>query len=243
VNRLRITLIATGCATALAVGGVAPAFATDGPPTPEPSHSAASIGTVQQRGEAAIDKRVASLKAADIRVTDAKGLSSGDRSTILSTVTADLDGLAALRAKLAADTDVVSARADVKDIYTKFRVYAVAIPQSSIAIRADRISSTTSKRLQSEHDRLADRGADKTKLAAMQTDIDAANKDVEGLDAAALRVTPATYDSDHSVMTALRARSNDASSHEKDAAGIGRELGGAHRSHASSSTPSPSTTS
>lgn len=241
MNRSLLTgLVSVGAAAAMAVGAVAPAFAADGSPTPAPSHSAASLSAIQQHGEALIHARLASLGTAITRVTDAKDATAADRTKILGTLNADVTGLTALAAKIQADTTVAAARADVKSIFTAYRVYAVALPQSYIAIGADRIGDTAVPRLQSAHDRLQGRGADKAQLALMQNDITTAAQDVRGLNAEALAVTPAAYNADHSVMSAMRARLHDAVSRIKDAVRIGKALAGDHAAAPAPGTPAPS---
>ncbi len=242
MNRSLLTgLVSVGAATAMAVGAVAPAFAAEGTSAPTPSHSPASLSTIQQRGETLIHARLGSLATAITRVTDAKDATAADRTKILGTLNADVSGLAALAAKIQADTTVATARADVASIFTTYRVYAVALPQSYIAIGADRIGDTAVPKLQAAHDRLQGRGADKAQLALMQNDITTAAQDVRGLDAEALGVTPGAYNADHTVMAALRARLHDAASRIKDAVRIGKELAGERSSAAPhSATPSPS---
>ena len=238
-------IVSVGAATALAVGGVAPAFAADGTPAPKPTHATASLSAIQQRGATLISDRLASLGTAITRVTAAKDATASDRTKILDTLNSDKSGLSSLAAKIQADTSVATARADVKSIFTTYRVYAVALPQSYVAIGADRIADTAVPRLQSAHDRLQGRGADKAQLAVMQNDIDTAAQDVKGLDAEALAVTPAAFNADHSVMSALRARLKDAVAHVKAAAKIGKDLVGTKAPHASAPatpTPAPSTT-
>lgn len=241
MNRSLCTaIVSVGAATAIAVGGVAPAFAATGAPAPAATHAAASLSTVQQRGATLIAERLTSLGTAITRVTAAKDATASDRAKILGTLTSDKSALTALAAKIHADTSIATARADVASIFTTYRVYAVALPQSYIAIGADRIGDTAVPRLQSAHDRLQGRGADKAQLAVMQNDIDTAAQDVKGLDSEALAVTPAAFNADHSVMSALRARLKDAVAHIKAAAMIGKELVGLKAPHASAPvTPSP----
>jgi hypothetical protein len=233
-------IVTLGAATALTVGGVAPAFAADGSPASAATHAAASLSTIQQRGATLIAARLTSLGTAITRVTAAKDATASDRTKILDTLNSDKSGLTSLAAKIAADTSVATARADVASIFTTYRVYAVALPQSYIAIGADRIGDTAVPRLQSAHDRLQGRGADKAELAVMQNDINTAAQDVKGLDSEALAVTPAAFNADHSVMSAMRARLKDAIAHIKAAAMIGKKLVGEKAPQSSAPvTPSP----
>ena len=237
------TLAAAGCAAALAFGPVTPVSA-------ETTGAAASItipvaavdstqtlAALQQKGTTAIDTRLGDLRVAQDRVAAAAELTDADRAAIQATLEHDISGLTALRAKILADTDAKTAAADVQTIYTDYRVYAVVIPQSLIAAGADRLTSSAVPHLQSAHDRLAARGADTTQLATMQTAIDAASTDLDGLAAAALAVTPAAYNADHAIMPPLRARLDDASAQLRQAGAIARSLAAA-----AAPTPTPSAT-
>lgn len=238
--------IAAGCAAAIAVAAVSPAFATGAlgavsvgaagavspSPTPSSGRTPASLSTVQAKGFAAIDARLASLSTALSRIAAATGANPADQATLTARLTSTRSGLTALRATIAADTTVADAVRDVRSIYTRYRVYAVALPQARIALAADRLNSTTLPRLQKLHDRLAQRKADATRLAQMQTDIDTASAAVQGLPAAALAVTPAAYNADRTAMDGVRSRLTSARASAKAAAQIAKSLRG--------SVPAPS---
>jgi len=218
-----LLLAAPLLAGALITGVAAPAFA-DGSPSPTPSRTAASLSGLQAAGAADTSKRITSLTAAITRITAAKGLTDADRTTILDTLNADLTGMRSLASKIAADTTVAQARADVRSIFTQYRVYAVALPQARIAVEADRLSGTTIPRLQAAASKLASRvsasgnsGA-QAELADLTTQLSTAQADVNGLSAAALAVTPSDDDADHSAMTALRDKAKAALAAVKQAA-------------------------
>ena len=110
-------------AGALVTGVAAPAFADGSPsPAPTPSHSAASLSGLQAEGAADTSKRITSLTAAITRITAAKGLTDADRTTILGTLNTDLTGMKTLATRIAADTTIEQARADVRSIFTQYRV-------------------------------------------------------------------------------------------------------------------------
>lgn len=194
-------------AGALVAGVASPALA-DGTPSPAPSHHAASLSDLQAKGAAATSKRVASLNTAISKANDAKGISSADKSTVLATLNADLSGMKSLASKIAADTTVATAAADVKSIYTQYRVYVVAIPQAWIAATADRLTGTAIPRLQSAASKLAPKVSGNSDLQAKLDDLNAqlktAASDTDGLAGAALAVTPSDFNANHSVMSPLR---------------------------------------
>jgi hypothetical protein len=119
-----------------------------------------------------------------------------------------------VEAKIAADTTVATAAADYKTIFTTYRVYAVAIPQSRLAGAADRMTSTSIPRLTDAQSKLAAAlaGPDASKstpalladLTDMSTQIAAATSSLNGVAAQSLAVTPAAYNANHSVLTSVR---------------------------------------
>jgi hypothetical protein len=210
-------------AGALLVGVASPALA-DGTPSPAPraTHAAASLPDLQAKGAADTAKRIASLNAAITKATDAKGLTSSDRSTILGTLNADLTGMKGLASKIAADTTASTARADVRSIYTTYRVYAVALQQARIARVADRLTGTAILRLTTVAAKLAPKVAGNADLQAklddLNTQVATASSDTDGLAGAALAVTPSAYDANHDVMAPLRDKARAAAAAAKQAA-------------------------
>jgi hypothetical protein len=215
-------------AAALVAGIATPALADGSPsPTPHATH-AADLAGIQAAGATATSKRIASLTTAISRVTDAKGISSGDRSTALGTLNADLTAMNSLKTKIAADTTASQARSDLHSVFTEYRVYAVAIPQARIAAAADRLTGTAIPKLQTIASKLAPRVSGdsdlQAKLADLNTQITTATTDSDGLAAAALAVTPSAYNGDHSVMTSLRTKEKAAVAAARQAAQDARAI-------------------
>lgn len=228
-----ITVAATAGALALgSLAGAAPALASerDGSPTPT-AHS--SLSVIQQAGATATAKRITSLNTGIAKVTSTKSLNAADKSTVLGTLNADLRGMQTLQGKIAADTDAATAWADYRSIFTEYRVYAVALPQGFIAAAADGITDTAIPKLQSAASKISAYLAahpDKStpdiqaKLVDMQgKTADAASK-TAGLAAAALAVSPADYNANHSVLTDDRAAARAALADSKAAAQDGRAI-------------------
>jgi hypothetical protein len=209
-------------AGALVVGAAAPAFA-DGSPSPAPhaSHAPRSLSDIQAKGAADTSKRIASLNAAIPKITAAKGITDAHRSTVLATLNADAAAMKSLATKIAADTTVASAAADVKSIFTQYRVYAVALPQARITAGADRLTGTAIPRLQKVAAALAPKVSGNADLQAKLDDLNAqlktATTDTDGLASAALAVTPAAYDANHDAMSGLRAKAKAAATAVKQA--------------------------
>lgn len=225
-------ITAAAAAGALTLGaslGAAPAFADDAPkPT---AHS--SLAQIQQAGATQTAKRITSLTSAITRVNSNTSLTASDRSTVLGTLNADVAGMTSLQAKIAADTAASTAWTDYRSIFTEYRVYAVALPQSYEAAAADRLTGTAIPKLQSAHDRLASNlaanpgkwtSAMQTQLSDMQSKIDDAKTRSTGLAARALAVTPAGYNADHTLISNIRTDLRTALADCKAAAQDGRAL-------------------
>jgi hypothetical protein len=212
MNRIASTSLIGAAVAALVAGGCTPAFA-DGTSTPSPS-GGRTLATIQASAKVRTTARIGSLSTAIAKITAAKDIDPSDRSEILSTLNGDIAGMNTVEARVAADTTVATATADYKSIFTSYRVYAVAIPQSRLAAAADRETSTTIPRLTDAQAKLsaALAGPDAGKstpalqadLADMATQVSAATAALNGIAAESLAVTPSAYNSNHSVMGPIR---------------------------------------
>jgi len=213
MNRILTTsLIGTALAAALVAGSCVPAFA-DGTSTPAPA-AGKTLAAIQAKAKTATTARIGALNSAIAKITAAPDISASDRSTILGTLNGDLGGMNSVEAKIAADTTVATAAADYKTIFTTYRVYAVAIPQSRLAGAADRMTSTAIPKATDAQTKLAAAlaGPDKSKstpalqadLTDMSAQIAAATSSLNGVAAASLAVTPSEYDSNHAALSSVR---------------------------------------
>ncbi|MCU1414499.1 MAG: hypothetical protein JWN80_1839, partial [Microbacteriaceae bacterium] len=133
MNRTVITSLAASTAVFATVALAGPALAATPP---------RDLAAVQAAGAAATASRITALDAAIPKESSNKYLSAGDRSTILGTLNGDLGAMQSLQSKIAADTDLATAKTDVQSIFTGYRVYAVAIPQSLYAASADALTDS-----------------------------------------------------------------------------------------------------
>jgi len=213
MNRIAsTTLIGAAAAVALVAGSSVPAFA-DGTSTPSPS-AGKTLATIQADAKLKTTARIGSLNTAIAKITAAQDIGSSDRSEILATLNGDVAGMNTVEAKIAADTTVATASADYKTIFTTYRVYAVAIPQSRLAAAADRETSTTIPRLTDAQTKLSaalagpDAGKSTPALQAdlsdMSAQVSAATAALNGIAAESLAVTPSAYNSNHSVLEPIR---------------------------------------
>ena len=233
MNRIvSTTLIGSAAVVALVAGTCAPAFA-DGTSTPAPS-AGKSLSAIQAEAKIKTTTRIGSLGAAIAKVNAAKDISSSDRAAILGTLNGDVAGMNTVEAKIEADTTVASAAADYRTIFTTYRVYAVAIPQSRLAAAADRMTSTSIPKLTDAQSKLAAAlaGPDASKstpalqadLADMSAQIAAATAALNGVAAQSLAVTPSAYNSNHSVLQPVRSAVKAAIADLKKAATDGKTV-------------------
>jgi hypothetical protein len=233
MNRILITsLIGTAAAAALVVGTCVPAFA-DGTSTPAPK-TGKTLASMQASAKIKTTARIGALNTAIAKITAAPDITPSDRATILGVLNGDLAGMGTVEAKIAADTTVATAVADYQTIFTTYRVYAVAIPQARFAAAADRMTGTTLPKLTDAETKLAAAlaGPDASKstpalqadLTDMQNQIGAATTALSGVAAATLAVTPADFNSNHSVMLPIRTSVKGALVDVKKAASDGKTI-------------------
>ena len=209
MNRTLKTAFVLTLATLVAIGGAAaPATAASVSETPP-----ATLDGIQRAGDAAIDRRLDALAKATAKAEASSRLTDAHADTVLATFAADTAGLTALRATLDADTDRATAAAHYTQIFTDYRVYAVALRQAAYAAAADGLSANALPKLQSSHDELAAALAASGKstpeleatLADMQEQIDAATSALDGVAASALGTTPADFNANHDTLADERA--------------------------------------
>lgn len=83
-------------------------------------------------GNARIAERQSALAQLNSHVTaayTAGHITSADNTALVGDISANQSGLTTLKGQLDSATDAKAARADVKLIYTQFRIYAVALPR------------------------------------------------------------------------------------------------------------------
>jgi hypothetical protein len=99
-------------------------------------------------GDLAIGARQGSLATLNGRVTEQfkdGHITSSDNATLTGDIATNESGLSALKTKLDADTDAATARADVKSIYTTYRIYLVVLPRDYHELWLDIIVHTDAR--------------------------------------------------------------------------------------------------
>jgi hypothetical protein len=145
------------------------------------SHSANKSGTELQniitRADALIMNRLDSLNALLTRVQNDARLSASEKSSLITEIQKDISGLTALKAKIDADIDAKTARADAKTIITNYYVYAVFEPKTRLLVTLNNLQTTTGyvqaliPQLQNLINSLKSQGKDTSKIQPLLDDI------------------------------------------------------------------------
>ena len=137
------------------------------------------LGCVQKAGDVLIAARIAALDKLNDTAAGHKNLTSDQKSTIAQDVTTNKNGLSALKTKLDAETTVDAARADVKNIYVQYRIYAVVLPRDYGEIELF-LEQNMTTRMKNADATLSDliakdqaKGNDVTRLNSLKSDYDA----------------------------------------------------------------------
>jgi hypothetical protein len=207
-------LSAVAVAGALVLGAPAAAMAqTATAGTDERVHRTAE--TVKARAHEAISRRLETLDRLAGRVRDSRTLTDAHRAALAELVESQQQGLTALDAKIQADTDPETLRADVKSIVTDYRVYLLTVPKVHLVICADTEIAVADRlddvatRLQQRIDAAAAAGKD---VATAQGHLDEMKAKVAGARAAAsgvpdqvLPLVPQDYPDNKPTLDAARA--------------------------------------
>ena len=136
-------------------------------------------------GDKEIDRRVAALTDLNARIQAMQKVTDAFKQGISASITNEINTLNALKAKIDADTDLETLKADVKSITGSYRVFALVIPQGRIAATADRevelvsMMSTLGSKLQARVQAAQQSGGDVTALTAALTDMAAKLQDAQ----------------------------------------------------------------
>jgi hypothetical protein len=167
------------------------------------------VDPLKQTCEAAIDQRLTSLADLRGKVSGSTYLTAGNKATLLGEIAAETSGLAALRVKIAGDTDRPTLVADCKSIVEQYRVYMLMIPQAHLMIASDAAAAIAQKltdlaaRLQADIEKARSAGKDTVgaerdlhNLTAAISAGTTAAAAVDGLVNFALPLNPAEYEAD-----------------------------------------------
>lgn len=118
--------------------------ADDALTTYKAAKQADKLTKLQTLGVKLIDHRTTSLGAITSNLSK-HNLSAENTAIVKAMIQTNVDELNALKVKITADTDVETAKADVKSIYDKYHIYAVLIPKIHLTIAEYQIESSIAK--------------------------------------------------------------------------------------------------
>jgi hypothetical protein len=212
-----ITAIALSCGISSPALAAAPAssvaVAASNAPT-DSSTTPRGLDAIQKAAATQTAARTAALNRAIPAVTRNRFLTEADRAEILSRLNAALAGMQSLAATIAADTDAATAATHYQQIFTDYRVYAVALPQAHYAAAADGLTGIAIPKLVEVQQKLqAAIDADPSRstpeieasMASLAAHIIDAQSAIDGVAAAALAVTPADYNANKAVLAPVKA--------------------------------------
>ena len=145
----------------------------------------ASQKTAITRGDSEIDRRTKALTDLNTRIQAMQKVTDTFKSGISASITNEINTLTALKAKIDADTDGATLKADVQSITGSYRVFALVLPQGRIAAAGDRevelvsMMSTLGAKLQARITAAGQAGATTTALTASLTDMAAKLQDAQ----------------------------------------------------------------
>jgi chromosome segregation ATPase len=185
--------------------------------TPAPTVSAVQaqrIAHLKTKGAAEIDRRIANLTAALQKLSASTKLATDNKTALTQQVQSEISGLTSLKTKLAAETTLTGARADVQSIITDYRVYVLMLPKARLVAADDRFSVSEAKlnelatKLQTRITALKSNGKDVASLQASLDDMKAKTASAQGRTAGLvtklLSLQPTDYNANHALLVSYR---------------------------------------
>ena len=135
------------------------------------------LQTIIDRSNTLITNRLTTLNTLLTRVQNDKRLTDTEKSSLSSDIQTTISGLTTLKAKIDADTDATTARADEKQIVTNYYVYAVLEPKIRLLVVINNLQTSTATlqglvpQLQNLINTYKSQGKDVTQLQSLLDDI------------------------------------------------------------------------
>ncbi|HUD44814.1 MAG TPA: hypothetical protein VMR41_04685 [Patescibacteria group bacterium] len=101
-----------------------------------------ALSVLHTRCDTEITNRISSLNNSTAKINAINKLTESQKQQYLTSIQTNVSGLTTLKAKCDADTDASTLTADTKSVFSTFRVYAVFMPQTSLLVAADKLSTT-----------------------------------------------------------------------------------------------------
>lgn len=137
------------------------------------------LADVIKKADTLVTTRINNLNNLITRIKNDPKLTADQKTNLTSQVQTAISGLTSLKAKIDADTDVTTALADGKQIFTNYRVYEEFEPKIRFLILLNNLSSTATKiqslmpQLQNIVNNLKSQGKDVSGLTPLLADINA----------------------------------------------------------------------
>ena len=141
--------------------------------------------TAITRGDTEITRRITALTDLNTRIQAMQKVTDTFKAGISASITNEVNTLTSLKAKIDADTDLATLKADIQSITASYRVFALVLPQGRIAAAADRevtlvsMLSTLGAKLQARITAAQQGGANVTAMSAALTDMAAKLQDAQ----------------------------------------------------------------
>jgi hypothetical protein len=171
---------------------------------------------LRQRAEKEITRRLTFLNELTKQLSGIKKLSSAEKADLQGQIQTQIDGLNALQAKVNADTDNTTLRADVKSIVGNYYIFLFFRVKINLLIAADRTLTTADNLngiytvLQTRIKQTQTAGGDVTLLnsllADMNTKITDANTEIAAAQAELTSLTASGYPGNKSILEDARSK-------------------------------------
>lgn len=135
------------------------------------------------KADAQIDTRVKALTALSARISEMQRVSAAQKADITADLQTAINQMIALKAKIDADTDGATLKADIQSITKSYRIYLLVLPQGRITAAADRVLTMAGL--------MNDLSA---KLQARITEAQAAGQDVTAMNTSLVSMNAKTAD-------------------------------------------------
>ncbi|OGF85612.1 hypothetical protein A2Z63_00170 [Candidatus Giovannonibacteria bacterium RIFCSPLOWO2_02_44_8] len=146
MTKSKIKILSSLVAAMLFLNSVSPAFAQAGAGSTAGDRAAKleeakakRIELIKARANEEIDRRIKALDKLLEHVQKMKRVSDAQKNSTASMVAGEKAKLETMRAKIAADTDLETLKADQRSIAESYRIFALIMPQAAILVAADRI--------------------------------------------------------------------------------------------------------
>lgn len=194
----------------------------------------ASMERLKAKAEKEINRRIESLSKLISRIGEMKKLTTAQKTALTSQVQAEITSLTNLLAKIKADTDLATLRADIKSIVDSYRIYALFMPKIQILGAADKVLNTADQmssqaaRLEAKINEKQTAGQNVTDLQTLLVDMKTKIIDAETQAQSAIDIvtplTPAGYPDNKSSLQSARAMINTAHKNLKTAHQDARQI-------------------